>query len=98
VAAYIIASVEIKNPVDYQEYSKQVPAVIEKYGGKFLVRGGKVEQLEGEWLPSRMVIMEFESLEQAKTWYNSPEYQAIIGIRQDNSEGSLVLLEGYSPV
>ncbi len=97
MSAYIIASVEITNPEAYQAYSKQVPATLEKYGGKFIVRGGKVEQLEGDWQPARVVIMEFESAEQAKKWHDSPEYQAIIGIRQANSHGSLVLVEGYNP-
>ncbi len=92
--AYIIANVKITNPTAYQEYSRQVPASLEPYGGKFIVRGGAVEKLEGDWQPERLVIIQFESREQAHRWYNSPEYQQIIGIRQSNSTGSLILVEG----
>lgn len=95
MAAYVIANIEIKDPTTYQEYSKQVPATLEKYGGKFVVRGGKLEKLEGEWEPKRIVVLEFENVEQAQRWYNSSEYQAIVGIRQQASTGGLILVEGY---
>jgi uncharacterized protein (DUF1330 family) len=96
MAAYIIAQVEVKNPEAYQEYSRQVLGILTQYGGKFLVRGGKAEILEGDQAPHRLVVIEFEDAEQARRWYNSPEYQAIVGIRQANSIGNLFLVEGWN--
>ena len=72
-AAYVIAEIEVVDPAAYEDYRKQVPAVIAKYGGKFLVRGGKVEPREGGWIPKRIVVVEFPSLAQAQKWYDSPD-------------------------
>lgn len=96
MAVYIVARVEIKNPEAYQEYSRQVLGILTQYGGKFLVRGGKAEILEGSMEPHRLVVIEFEDADQARRWYYSPEYQAIARIRQANSEGNLYLVEGWS--
>ena|SRR5437588_3995927 len=93
--AYVIANVEVTDPEAYEEYRRHVPGTLELYGGRFLVRGGEVEQLEGSWEPHRLVVLEFESVEAARRWYGSPEYQAIIGLRQRTSNGDLVLVEGY---
>ena len=73
--AYIIVDVEMTEKEGYEEYRSQVPATIAAYGGRFLVRGGALEVLEGTWSPKRCVILEFPSLEQAKAWYHSPEYK-----------------------
>jgi uncharacterized protein (DUF1330 family) len=94
MAAYVIAQVRVKDAVAYEDYKKGVPASLKPYGGKFLVRGGKVETLEGDWTPQRFVIIEFPSIELAKAWYASPEYSAIIGIRQQNSDSELILVQG----
>lgn len=96
MAAYILAQVEVKNPEGYEDYKAQAPAAIEKYGGKYLTRGGKVEALEGEGPGHRIVLLEFPDMEAAKAFYNSPEYQAAAKIRQANSEGRFWLLEGLS--
>lgn len=94
MAAYMIANVDVKDPTSYDEYRQQVPGTLEKYNGKFLVRGGKVEVLEGDVQPHRVVILEFADAEAAKRWYNSPEYQAIIGIRFKATVSQFIMVEG----
>ena len=94
MSAYVIAEIEITDPAAYEEYRKQVPAVIAKYGGRYIVRGGKVEPLEGGWSPKRLAVLEFPRLEQALKWYRSPEYAPLIKLRQKASRGRLVLVEG----
>lgn len=93
-AAYVIAEIEITNPDGYREYTTMVPATVQKYGGRFLVRGGKTEVLEGEWPERRRVVIEFPSYEQAKKWWDSPEYEKPKALRKANSKGRLVLIEG----
>ncbi len=94
MSAYLIAEVEITDPAAYEEYRKQVPAIIAKYGGKYLVRGGKVESKEGGWTPQRFVILEFPSMEQARKFYDSGEYSAVLAIRKKASKSKLILVEG----
>jgi uncharacterized protein (DUF1330 family) len=94
VSAYVIANVEIKDPVRYEDYKRMVPATLTKYGGRFIVRGGKTEALEGDWQPARLVLLEFPSVEKARAWWHSPEYAAAKALRQATSTGSLLILEG----
>ena len=94
MTAYVIGDIEVTDPATYDEYRKQVLATIEKYGGRFAVRGGKVEALEGGWAPKRAVMVEFPSYEQALKWYRSPEYAPLIKLRQKASRGRLFLVEG----
>ena len=92
--AYVIGEIDVTDPKLYDDYRKQVLATIEKFGGRFVVRGGKLEPLEGGWTPKRMVVVEFPSMEQAQKWYRSPEYAPLITLRQKASRGKLVLVEG----
>jgi uncharacterized protein (DUF1330 family) len=94
MSAYVIGEIEVTDPATYEEYRRQVPATVAKYGGKFIVRGGKVEPLEGGWSPKRLVALEFPSLEQAQKWYRSPEYAPLIALRQKASRGKLLIVEG----
>ena len=94
MAAYVIAEIEITNPEGYKAYTAVVPATIEKYGGKFLVRGGAAEVLEGDWPARRRVLLEFPSKEIALTWWNSSEYAHPKELRKANSTGRLILLDG----
>jgi uncharacterized protein (DUF1330 family) len=91
---YVIGEVDVKDPARYEEYRKQVLATIEKYGGRFLVRGGKNEGLEGAPPAGRIVLLEFPSFEQAARWYRSAEYEPLIRMRQSASNGRLILVEG----
>lgn len=97
MAGYVVANVSIKNAEGYAGYSKQVPETVSRWGGRFIVRGGAIETLDGDWSPKRLVVIEFPDVETARNWYQSQEYQAIVPIRQANSEGGLVLVEGYGP-
>ena len=94
--AYVLAEIEITNPEGYKEYTKAVPATITKYGGRFLVRGGATEALEGEWPQKRRVVLEFPSVEAARKWWDSPEYEKPKAMRRANSKGRLMLLEGVA--
>ena len=90
---YVIGEIEVTDQKPYDEYRGQVLATIEKYGGRFLVRGGRAEAVEGA-APKRMVVLEFPSLEQAQKWYRSPEYAPLIKLRQKASKGKLIIVEG----
>ena len=92
--AYVIANVEITDPATYERYRKDVPATIEKYGGRFVVRGGATEVLEGSFVPKRIVVLEFPSVERAKAWWSSPEYRPLLELRQSASRGDLFVVAG----
>jgi uncharacterized protein (DUF1330 family) len=94
MSAYVIGDIEVTDTALYEDYRKQVAATVQKYGGRFVVRGGKVEALEGGWSPKRLVLLEFPSMEQAQKWYRSSEYAPLITLRQRASRGRLVLVEG----
>jgi uncharacterized protein (DUF1330 family) len=94
MAAYVIATIEITDPEEYEVYRAGVPETIARHGGRFLVRGGASEVLEGDWQPSRVVVLEFPDGDAARRWYSSDEYRPLIEIRQRASRGSLLLVEG----
>ena len=96
MAGYIIAEVQVTDPERYEEYRRQVEGTIAAYGGRYLVRGGKAESLEGDAPRGRLVVLEFESYERAKAWYDSTEYAGPKQIRHDTSVGRLVLVDGYT--
>jgi uncharacterized protein (DUF1330 family) len=79
----------------FEKYRAEAPKSIAQYGGKYIVRGGAMEVLEGAAPHPRIVMLEFPSVEQAKTWYNSPEYQGVIGMRHQASTGSGFVVEGF---
>ncbi|HSW03321.1 DUF1330 domain-containing protein [Aquabacterium sp.] len=95
MSAYIHGSIEVTDPETYEEYRRQVPAVIAAYGGRYLVRGGATTVLEGEGAaPGRQVILEFPDMASLKAFYHSPEYAKLIPLRQRASTGRLVAIEG----
>ncbi|HSP86692.1 MAG TPA: DUF1330 domain-containing protein [Ignavibacteriaceae bacterium] len=94
MSAYIIVEVDVKDPVRYEDYKKLTPASIAAYGGKFIVRGGKTELIEGNQEPKRIVILEFENAEKAKQWWNSPEYRDAKKLRHATAESRMILVEG----
>jgi len=96
MAAYVLAEIEITNPEGYKDYTNNVPPTIAKHGGRFLVRGGAATPLEGSWPQQRRVLIEFPSVEAAKRWYDSPDYEKLKAMRIANSKGRLLLLEGVA--
>ena len=92
--AYVVANVTVNDPVRYEDYRRLVTPTVEKYGGRFIARGGRIEVLEGDWHPGRLVLLEFPSVEQARAWWSSPEYSEARAIRKATSEGTLLILEG----
>ncbi len=94
MAAYVIVDIDVKDPVTYKEYIGLAPATVEKYGGRYLARAGRTEKLEGDWVPKRLVILQFESLERAKQWLDSPEYTPIKRLRHQAAVSNMVVIEG----
>jgi uncharacterized protein (DUF1330 family) len=94
MSAYLIADVEVHDPDVYAEYRRQVLPLVQQYGGRFIVRAGAHEVLEGAWKPQRIVVIEFPDMVTLKTWYNSPEYAKLIALRQGVSRGCLIAVEG----
>ena len=94
MAAYVIAQIEVTDPVQFEEYRSQVPATIEAYGGRYVVRGGESETLEGDWQPKRIVVLEFPSRAQAKAWWSSQEYASVKAIRQRAARTELIAIDG----
>ena len=92
--AYVIADVNVTDPKLFEDYKKLVPATVEKYGGRFAVRGGEVEAKEGGWKPARLVVLEFPTMEQAHKWYDSPEYAPALALRLRAASAKLIFVEG----
>jgi uncharacterized protein (DUF1330 family) len=91
---YVIAEIQITDPVAYDDYRPLAAASIARFGGRFIVRGGKADLLEGEPPPERIVVIEFPDADTARRWYNSEEYQAALKIRQAASRSRVLLVEG----
>lgn len=94
MSAYLFASIEILDGTAYEEYRKRVPAVIAAHGGRYLVRGGTVERLEGDGPFNRLVILEFPDMAQLKAFYGSADYQPLIAIRQRAAKSNLIAVQG----
>lgn len=92
--AYIVAEIEVTNPTEYERYRPLAGASVARFGGKFLVRGGAAELLEGTPEPKRLVVIEFADAAAAHRWYDSPEYHEALKIRQSASRGRVLLVEG----
>ncbi|MGA9866317.1 MAG: DUF1330 domain-containing protein [Acetobacteraceae bacterium] len=94
---YIVAHVEVSDQAGYDEYRKGVGATVAAFGGRFLVRGGDPERLEGEGKTRRVVVLEFDSHARAKEWYHSKEYQQILPLRLRAGQADLFLVKGVDP-
>ncbi len=94
MAVYAVVNVRVADPDRYAEYRAKAPDTISHYGGKYLARGGAVEVLEGSWDPKRLVILEFESMERFREWYNSPEYAPLKQLRDGAAATEFVVVEG----
>lgn len=94
MTAYVIFDIKVNDPVRYEEYKSLAAPAVAQYGGKYLARGGRTETLEGNWAPSRVVILQFETIDQAKIWLNSPEYSRAKKIRHDTANSEIIVVEG----
>ena len=94
MAGYIIGEVEVTDRTKYEEYITVAPSTIAAYGGRYIVRAGKAENLEGDWDPKRIVVLEFDSFERAKEWWASEEYRAPKALRQSASVSNIIVVEG----
>ncbi len=93
MAGYIIGEVEVTDRTKYEEYIKVAPPTIVAYGGSYIVRAGKAENLEGDWDPKRIVVLEFDSFERAKEWWASEEYRDPKALRQSASISNIIVVE-----
>ena len=92
--AYVIVDVRIEDPARYEDYKKLTPGSLIPYEGKFVVRGGRAETLEGSWKPGRIVVLEFPSMEKAKAWWSSEGYAPAKALRQSASTTEMIVVEG----
>lgn len=96
MAAYIVAHLSVHDAEAFDAYRRQTPEVIAEFGGRYLVRGGAVEPLEGDWPVERLVIIEFPDKARARAFYDSDAYQALVPLRQAGASGTLALVEGVT--
>ena len=94
MAAYLIANLTVTDPAGFEDYRQRVPATIEQYGGRYLVRGGAHEVVEGYWQPTRVVVLEFPTMAQLKRWYDSEEYRPLRALRFRTARTDVVAVEG----
>jgi uncharacterized protein (DUF1330 family) len=94
MSACVIVEIDILDPAGYEEYKKLAGATVEKYGGKYIVRGGATEVLEGDWNPKRIVVLEFESMQRAKEWLNCEDYREPRKMRHRTAKTNMIVVEG----
>ena len=94
MAAYFIVHLYIRDPEKFETYRQRVAPLVEEHGGRYLVRGGEHEVVEGDWDPERVVVVEFPSVERAREWYRSPEYRELAEMRQRAAPSQVVLVQG----
>jgi uncharacterized protein (DUF1330 family) len=92
--AYVIADIDISDPEHYEQYKSDVPGTLAASGGRFIVPGGELARLEGDWQPRRLVVLEFENLDAAKRWYDSPDYGEAKRLRENAATIQMVAVEG----
>ena len=94
MAAYVIVEIEVTDPVGYEEYKKLASDTVHQHGGKYIVRGGAAEVLEGDWTPKRIVVLQFDSMERAKEWLNCEEYREPRAMRHRTAKTNMILVDG----
>jgi uncharacterized protein (DUF1330 family) len=94
MSAYVIVDIEVVDPEGYKEYIKLAPPTLAHFGGRYIARGGRNETLEGEWQAKRLVILEFDTMDKAKEWLNSPEYAPARALRHKYAKTNMVVVEG----
>ena len=94
MAAYVIVNDEITDEGTFSEFRERIGATVEAHGGRYVVRGGSVEVIEGSWSPGRLVVVEFDDGAAARAWLNSPEYADLKEIRQRSASADVIVVEG----
>lgn len=94
MTAYLFVNIQVKDPAAYAEYRQGVSPLIHKHGGEYLARGGAAELLEGDWTPSRVVLLKFPDMAALKAFLNDPEYQPLMDLRQRAAETQMLAVEG----
>jgi uncharacterized protein (DUF1330 family) len=95
MAAYVLVDTDVTDAARYEEYKLRAKPIVESHGGRYLVRGGALTVLEGEWQPHRLVVLEFPDVDAARRFYDSPEYRAARAVRGGAARMSMVLVEGF---
>jgi uncharacterized protein (DUF1330 family) len=95
--AYLVGNIRVTDPVEYEEYRARVPAVIAAHGGRYVVRGGEMAVLEGDWPGPRTVVLEFPDMQRLMAFYDSPDYAPLRALRERASVSNLIAVEGYVP-
>ena len=94
MSAYIMVDVKVTDPVQYEDYKKLAAATVEAYDGRYIVRGGTAEQLEGDRTPNRIVVLEFPTLNRAKEWWASEDYKPAKAMRHESATSQMIVVEG----
>lgn len=97
MAVYVIIDISIRDQAfkaDYAQYVEKVRSIVERHGGRYLARGGKVTPIAGDWNPERIILIEFPSADHVKQWWNSPEYKSIVGLRENATTARAIIVEG----
>ncbi len=97
MAVYVIIDIAVRDQAanaDYARYVERVRPIVERYGGRYLARGGNVTTIAGDWRPERIILVEFPSSDHVKQWWDSPEYKAIAGLREQSTEARAIIVEG----
>lgn len=94
MAAYVIIDVEILDEALYREFRERVTSTVDSHGGKFVVRGGQIDVVLGDWSPGRLAVLKFGDVEQVRTWLKSPEYTALDDLRSRSSTINMVVVDG----
>jgi len=95
MSAYVIVNVDTSSPEEYEEYKALAQRTVARFGGEYLVRGGRMQRLEGDWAPTRLVLLVFDTFERALEWWNSPEYAPAKALRQRLSKTDMIVMDGY---
>ena len=94
---YLIIDIAVIDPDVYGEFVERVPAVVEQYGGRYLARSAEASPMVGDWRPEWIVLIEFEGIEQVQEFFDSPEYQALVPIREKSATTRAIIVESYEP-
>ncbi|MBN8919648.1 MAG: DUF1330 domain-containing protein [Rhizobiales bacterium] len=96
MAGYLIANLDVHDPDMFAKYRDQVTPLIARFGGRYLIRGGELEHVEGHMPVKRLVVLEFPTLDAARTFYESPDYESVLPLRLQSTHSEVALVEGYA--